>query len=122
MTHGHNEEPVGKQGERGCFNSPKEQKINAIAGAKVGGQPGENPPLLIASMFHNKDKILTDRKGNFDRVRAIELIRQQEALTASTGIPGLVAMVANSAGGGEDLHRLLPRDHGHALRHRHVGR
>ncbi len=79
------------------FQFAREQKVNTIAGAKVGGQPGENPPLLIASMFHNKDKILADRKGNFDRVRATELIRQQEALTASTGIPGLVAMVANSA-------------------------
>jgi len=79
------------------FQFAKEQKVNAIAGAKVGGQPGANPPLLIASMFHNKDRILTDRKGNFDRGRATELIRQQEALTVSTGIPGLVAMVANSA-------------------------
>ena len=79
------------------FQFARKQQTNAIAGAKVGGQPGENPPLLIASMFHNKDRILTDRKGNFDRVRAVELIRQQEALTVSTGIPGLVAMVANSA-------------------------
>ena len=79
------------------FQFARNQQTNAIAGAKVGGQPGENPPLLIASMFHNKDRILTDRKGNFDRVRAVELIRQQEALTVSTGIPGLVAMVANSA-------------------------
>jgi tetrahydromethanopterin S-methyltransferase subunit H len=79
------------------FQFAREQKVNAIAGAKVGGQPGATPPLLIASMFHNKDRILTDRKGNFDRGRAVELIRQQEALTVSTGIPGLVAMVANSA-------------------------
>ena len=69
------------------FQFAREQKVDAIAGAKVGGQPGANPPLLIASMFHNKDRILTDRKGNFDRPRATELIRQQEALTASTGIP-----------------------------------
>ena len=64
---------------------------------KVGGQPGENPPLLIASMFHNKDRIAADRKGNFDRAKAVELIRTQEALSASTGIPSMVAMVANSA-------------------------
>jgi len=63
---------------------------------KVGGQPGENPPLLIASMFHNKDRIASDRKGNFDRAKAAELIRTQEALSASTGIPSMVAMVANS--------------------------
>jgi tetrahydromethanopterin S-methyltransferase subunit H len=72
----------------------KEYKINMIT---VGGQPGEHPPLLIASMFHNKDKILKDRKGNFDRNRARELIKTQEELSASTGIPSMVAMVANSA-------------------------
>src|SRR5512139_802464 len=79
------------------FQFSREQKVNDIAGAKIGGQPGAHPPLLIASMFHNKDRILADRKGNFDRAKATELIRQQEALSASTGIPGLVAMVANSA-------------------------
>lgn len=72
----------------------KEYKINSIT---VGGQPGAHPPLLIASMFHNKDKILKDRKGNFDRDRARELIKKQEELSASTGIPSMVAMVANSA-------------------------
>lgn len=79
------------------FRMGREQKVGAIAGARFGGQPGEHPPLLIASMFHNKDRILRDRKGDFDRQKAAELIRQQEALSASTGIPGLVAMVANSA-------------------------
>jgi tetrahydromethanopterin S-methyltransferase subunit H len=78
------------------FQFTREQQVNTIDAAKVGGQPGEHPPLLIASMFHNKDRILTDRKGTFDRARATDLIRQQEALTASTGIPGLVAMVANT--------------------------
>lgn len=79
------------------FTFSKEQKVCDIAGIKVGGQPAQNPPLLIASMFHNKDRILQDRKGNFDRVRAKELIQQQEALTEATGIPGMVAMMANSA-------------------------
>ncbi|OGW45665.1 MAG: tetrahydromethanopterin S-methyltransferase [Nitrospirae bacterium GWC2_57_9] len=79
------------------FRFEKEQKTFTLAGMKVGGQPAENPPLLIASMFHNKDKIVTDRKGNFDRARAVEMIKAQEALSASTGIPAMVAMVANSA-------------------------
>jgi tetrahydromethanopterin S-methyltransferase subunit H len=78
------------------FRFKKEQKVFALNGIKVGGQPGENPPLLIASMFHNKDRIVTDRKGNFDRGKAVELIRKQEELSASTGIPSMVAMVANS--------------------------
>jgi len=77
-----------------CFS--KEQKVFSIGSIKIGGQPGENPPLLIASMFHNKDRILTDRKGNFDRQRSKELIKKQEELSASTGIPSMVAMVANT--------------------------
>ncbi len=78
------------------FRFQKEQKVFTLAGTKIGGQPGDRPPLLIASMFHNKDRIMQDRKGNFDRTRAAELIRQQESLSASTGVPGMVAMVANS--------------------------
>ena len=79
------------------FRFKQTQKVYNLGGMKVGGQPGENPPLLIASMFHNKDRIVVDRKGNFDRAKAVELIRTQEALSASTGIPSMVAMVANSA-------------------------
>jgi tetrahydromethanopterin S-methyltransferase subunit H len=78
------------------FQFKTEQKVVEIAGVRIGGQPGENPPFLIASMFHNKDKILVDRKGNFDRQKAKELIKKQEELSASTGIPGMVAIVANT--------------------------
>ena len=78
------------------FRFSKEQKVFSIGGIKVGGQPGEYPPLLIASMFHNKDKILVDRKGNFDKRKAKELIKKQEELSGSTGIPSMVAMVANT--------------------------
>lgn len=78
------------------FRFTTKQKTFSIDGIKIGGQPGENPPLLIASMFHNKDRVLEDRKGNFDRQKAAELIKKQEELSASTGIPGMVAMVANT--------------------------
>lgn len=78
------------------FKFTREQKVFDLSGIKIGGQPGQNPPFLIASMFHNKDRILADRNGNFDRQRAKELIKKQEELSASTGIPGMVAMVANT--------------------------
>lgn len=73
------------------------QKIFDIGGIMIGGQPGDNPPLLIASMFHNKDRILEDRKGNFNRQKAKELIKKQEELSEITGVPSMVAIVANSA-------------------------
>ncbi len=79
------------------FVFSKEQKVFNLSDVKIGGQPGENPPLLIASMFHNKDRIMQDRKGGFDREKAKELIKKQEELSLSTGIPSMVAMVANSA-------------------------
>ena len=78
------------------FRFKQEQKVFSL-GRDEGRRPaGREPPLLIASMFHNKDRIVTDRKGNFDRVKARELITAQEQLSASTGIPSMVAMVANS--------------------------
>jgi len=78
------------------FTIAGEQKVYEMGGVKIGGQPGDRPPLLIASMFHNKDRIMTDRKGNFDREKAVALIRKQEELSSSTGIPSMVAMVANT--------------------------
>jgi tetrahydromethanopterin S-methyltransferase subunit H len=78
------------------FKFQREQKVFNFNGIKIGGQPGENPPLMISSMFHNKDRILKDRKGDFDRQRATEIIRKQEEISRLTGIPGMVAMVANT--------------------------
>ncbi|MDH4230599.1 MAG: tetrahydromethanopterin S-methyltransferase subunit H [Nitrospirota bacterium] len=78
------------------FRFQKDQKVFNFSGIKIGGQPGENPPLMISSMFHNKDRIVRDRKGDFDRQRAAEIIKKQEELSGLTGIPGMVAMVANS--------------------------
>lgn len=78
------------------FRFQKEQKVFNLGGIKIGGQPGENPPLMISSMFHNKDRIVQDRKGNFDRAKAKDIIHKQEEMSKVTGIPGMVAMVANS--------------------------
>jgi tetrahydromethanopterin S-methyltransferase subunit H len=74
------------------------QKVCNIGGIKVGGQPGENPPLLISSMFQKGDILLESRKeGRFNKSAAVGRIREMERLAEETGVPGLVAMVANSA-------------------------
>lgn len=79
------------------FTLNGEQKVCQIGPFKVGGPFGENPPLLISSMFHNGDKILENRKEHkFDHLKAVEFIKKQEELSAQTGIPALVAMVASS--------------------------
>lgn len=81
------------------FKLDNPQKVCQVGNYfKVGGQYGENPPLLISSMFHNGDKILESRKeGKWDRVKAEEYVKKQEELSAKTGIPAIVAMVANTA-------------------------
>lgn len=75
-----------------------EQKVCIIGGIRVGGQPGENPPLLIGSMFQKGDILIESRKERkFRRQQAEERIHEMERLCGETGIPGMVALVANSA-------------------------
>lgn len=79
------------------YSFSKNQKVCKIGDILIGGQPGENPPLLISSMFHNGDKILESRKERkFDKAKATEYVKKQEELSEQTGIPALVAMVATS--------------------------
>lgn len=90
---------------RMMFAFDKEQKVAEFAGVRFGGQPGENPPLLIGSMFQKGDKMLESRKGGkFDKAKATEYIKTMERLSEDTGVPGMVAMVANSA---EEMKRYL---------------
>ncbi len=80
------------------FQYEKEQKVCDIGGIKVGGQPGEHAPLLLGSMFQKGDKLVESRKKQkFDRKGAADRIREMERLSDETGVPGMVAMVANSA-------------------------
>lgn len=73
------------------------QKVCNIGGLKVGGQPGENPPLLIGNMFQKGDVLIESRKEHkFNREEAARRIHEMERLSQETGVPGLVAMVANT--------------------------
>lgn len=79
------------------FRFERVQKVCNIGGIKVGGQPGENPPLLLASLFQKGDKLVESRKNRkFDREGAAARIKEMEEISDQTGVPGMVAMVANS--------------------------
>ena len=79
------------------FRFERDQKVCNIGGIKVGGQPGENPPLLLASLFQKGDKLVESRKNRkFDREGAAARIKEMEEISDQTGVPGMVAMVANS--------------------------
>ncbi len=78
------------------FKLEKSQKIVKISGVKIGGN-GENPVVLVGTMFYTGHKIIEKRKeGRFDRKKAEELINMQETLSDETGLPSMLDIVAVS--------------------------
>jgi tetrahydromethanopterin S-methyltransferase subunit H len=68
------------------FKFEREQKIFDIANVKVGGQPGQLPTVLIGSIFYHKHKIVKDeKKGEFDKEKAEELLKKEEEMSDRTG-------------------------------------
>ncbi len=79
------------------FRLEREQRVCHIGGVVVGGQPGENPPVLIGSLFHKGDRLLRRRlEHDFDRTGATDLLKRQEELSEQTGIPAMVDLVGNT--------------------------
>lgn len=73
------------------FKFEKEQKIFSISGVKVGGQPGQLPTVMVGSIFYHKHKIVKDeRKGEFDKDKAEELLKNEEEISKKTGNPRIV--------------------------------
>lgn len=73
------------------FKFEREQKIFDIANVKVGGQPGQLPTVLIGSIFYHKHKIVKDeRKGEFDKEKAEEVLKKEEEISDKTGNPRIV--------------------------------
>jgi len=74
----------------------KEQKVYEISGVKIGGQLGENPTVMIGSIFYKGDKIVKDEKtGTFDQERAEELIAKLEEISDRTGLPAMLDVVCS---------------------------
>ena len=79
------------------FKFEREQKVFDIAGAKVGGQPGENPPTLIGSLFYYGHKILADEKtGKLHKEEAEKLVKLQEEFSEKTGNPCMLDIVGST--------------------------
>ncbi len=75
------------------FPNPKEIEI---AGLKLGGQTGKNPPALIGTMFYNGHKILTE--SGFDANKAESLLNAHIQASHDSGLPSMM----NVFGAGED--------------------
>lgn len=74
-----------------------EQSIYEIGGVKIGGILGENPTVMIGSIFYKGDKtIIDDKKGKFDHKKAEARIRKVEDLSARTGLPAMLDIVCTN--------------------------
>ena len=79
------------------FRFEKEQKIVNAGGIKVGGQPGELPTALTATMFYVGHKIVQDAKaGIFDKAKAEAKINRLEELKDMTTNPFILDVVGTS--------------------------
>jgi len=80
------------------FKFRKEQITHEIGGVKVGGQPGQNPTVMIGSIFYKGDKAVQDEKaGIFDSERAKERIKKVEEISERTGLPAMLDVVCTSS-------------------------
>ena len=77
------------------FKFEKEQSVWDFNGTKLGGQPGEYPTVLAASIFYNKQEIvLDDKTGKIDKPKAEALWNRCQELSDLTGIPHFIQIMA----------------------------
>ena len=73
------------------------QRVYEIGGVRVGGEVGENPTVLIGSIFYKGDRLVKDEStGEFDRERAEELISRVEDLSDRTGLQAMLDVVCTN--------------------------
>ncbi|MHA1379025.1 MAG: tetrahydromethanopterin S-methyltransferase subunit H family protein [Candidatus Helarchaeota archaeon] len=74
------------------------QKVFEVNGIKFGGAIGENPIVLIGSIFYKNHSILEDpKKGTFDKKKAEQLINTQEEISDKTGLPQAIDIGAETS-------------------------
>ncbi len=77
------------------FRFEKEQQIWDFNGTKIGGQPGQYPTVLAASIFYNKHEIvLDDKTGKIDKAKAEALWNRCQTLSDTVGIPHFIQILA----------------------------
>lgn len=79
------------------FKTQTESTAFKISGVTIGGRLGENPTVLIGSLFYHRHKIVEDATtGVFDRMKAEALINRQDELADMTGNPCMIDLVCES--------------------------
>jgi len=72
----------------------KEQRVFEIGNVKIGGQPGENPIVLIGTVFYAKHPALLDEKtGEFDKNIVEDEINKFISIVEETGVQAIIDVV-----------------------------
>ncbi len=92
------------------FKFNTQQKIYDLAGAKIGGQPGENPTFLIGSIFWLGQKMVTDaNKGIFDAKAAEQIINTCQIQSDITGVKFALDIVGTTDAAFEKYIDFVPK-------------
>ena len=75
------------------FKFAREQKVIDIGNVKIGGQIGENPTVLIPTIFYDGHKIVDARNNTFDEAKAEALIKQVEEVGEKHKLPYMFQVV-----------------------------
>jgi tetrahydromethanopterin S-methyltransferase subunit H len=79
------------------FQFKAKQSVFEIYNIKVGGQPGENPSVLIGSIFYYGHGIVKNEKtGEFNKKDAENLINLQEEYSEKTRNPFMLDVVGST--------------------------
>lgn len=75
-----------------------EQKKYTIGNVTIGGRIGENPTVLVGSIFYHRQKSLNfqEEQGDFNRDEAEKIIKIQEEFSDKTGVSCMLDVVLPS--------------------------
>ena len=74
-----------------------EQKTYEIGGVTFGGQPGQYPTVLAASIFYLGDRLILDEPaGEFDHEGAYACVQAMRETCAKAGVPLIIDMIGGS--------------------------
>ncbi len=79
------------------FRFEADQKVYDVGGVKFGGQPGEYPTVLAASIFYLGDRLILDEQaGEFDQDKAYAAIEAMRETCARASVPLVIDMIGGS--------------------------
>lgn len=72
-------------------------KVYRIGDVTIGGPAGENPPVMIGSIFYRGDPCLNNPyTGEFDRDRALCLLEEDRLMSEKYGLPRIIDVIGET--------------------------